>query len=107
MKKVRKPAALLSAIVLLAATMLTSAADAVNAAAVAGVADTANEHAGVTAAETSGTELSAAAEDECADFGFLWDYDNLAAADSLDQRGFTDDKTAWQLTVFERSAYAV
>lgn len=106
MKKVREPAALLSAIVLLAAAMPASAADAVNAAAVAGVADAANENAGVTAAETSGTELSAAAEDECADFGFLWDYDNLAAADSLDQRGFTDDKTAWQMTAFERPACA-
>lgn len=120
MKKVRKPAALLTAVILLTAAMLPSAAGAADAAAVAEAAvnhaksvGTVTENAAAVnsaapvAADGAKTELSAAAEDGCEDFGLLWDYDNFAAVGNLDEAGFADDKTAWQMTTFDRSAYAV
>ena len=110
MKKVRKPAALLTAVILLTAAMLPSAAGAADAAAVAEAAvnhaksvGTATENAAAVnsaapaAADGAKTELSAAAEDGCEDFGLLWDYDNFAAVGNLDEAGFADDKTAWQM----------
>lgn len=54
-----------------------------------------------------GAVLSGDTADQCADFDAVWEYDNLSAKTALDESGFTDDKNAWMMNSFDRSAYAV